>query len=552
MPVTRYTVAAAAAAVLPLTVLALFFVVPVAGMLQLGFWPAGTLDVGGVGSALVRPRIGRVLGFTLWSSAAATTVTMLLGVPATFVLHRLSFPGRRVLRGLVTAPFVLPTVVVGVAFRTLLAPSGPLGRLGLDGTPTAIVAALVFFNLSVVVRTVGPWWETLDPRREHAATALGATPYQVLRTVTLPALAPALWSAASVVFLFSATAFGVVLTLGGVRYSTVETEIYLLTTQYLDLQGAAALSILQLAVVVALLAVAGRARVARDAAVERAPVAQVVRRPTAAHLPAIAVTAVVLVVVTAPLLTLVVRSLRVEDRWSLVHYRALLGSGGGVSAALDLSLRTAVDATALALVLGVVVAVLVTRRAPTPGLQRVARAFDGLFMLPLGVSAVTVGFGFLVTLDQPPLDLRGSPWLVPIAQALVALPLVVRTVVPVLRSIDVRQREAAATLGATPLRVMTSVELPLARRAVLAAAGLAFAVSLGEFGATSFLARPEAPTLPVLIYRLISRPGGDNFGAALAASVVLAGLTAAVVLVIERVGEPRRAAPTRLSAAGTW
>ena len=113
----------------------------------------------------------------------------------------------------------------------------------------AIVAALVFFNVSVVVRTVGSFWESLDPRREEAAAALGASPWQVLRTVTLPALLPGIVSAASVVFLFCATAFGVVLTMGGLRYSNVETEIYLLTTQELDLSGAAALSLLQLLVI---------------------------------------------------------------------------------------------------------------------------------------------------------------------------------------------------------------------------------------------------------------------------------------------------------------
>jgi thiamine transport system permease protein len=149
---------------------------------------------------------------------------------------------------------------------------------------------------------------------------------------------------------------------------------------------------------------------------------------------------------------------------------------------------------------------------------------------------VTLGFGFLITLDRPPLDLRDSPLLVPVAQALVALPLVVRTLVPVLTGIDDRQRQAAASLGAGPLRAFATVDLPLVRRPLVAAAGFAFAVSLGEFGATSFLARDEHPTLPVVIYQLIGRPGDENFGMALAASVVLAAATALVVLVVDRLG----------------
>lgn len=164
-------------------------------------------------------------------------------------------------------------------------------------------------------------------------------------------------------------------------------------------------------------------------------------------------------------------------------------------------------------------------------------------MLPLGVSAVTLGFGFLITLDEPPLDLRSSPLLVPVVQALVALPIVVRTLVPVLGGIDDRQRQAAASLGAGPLRAVLTVDLPVVWRPLLAAAGFCFAVSLGEFGATSFIVRPEVPTLPVVIFRLIGQPGELNYGTAMAASVVLAAVTALVVLLVERV---------RVPGVGTW
>ncbi len=536
----RYVALAVLAGIAPMAVLVVFFVVPVTGMVQRGFFPDGHLDIGGVLDTLARPRVGRAVWFTAWSAAAATAVTLALGVPAAYVLHRLTFPGQRLLRGLVTVPFVLPTVVVGVAFRTLLASSGPLGFLGLDGTPVAIVAALVFFNVSVVVRTVGPWWEGLDPRRGEAAAALGASPWRVFRDVTVPALLPAVVSAGSVVFLFCATAFGVVLTLGGVRYATVETEIYLLTTQFLDLSAAAALSVLQVVVVVGLLLAAARTRSGREQPVRRASRRTVSRRPRPGDLPALVATGVVLALVLAPVATLVGRSLQVRGRWSLDNYRALAEADPAtgvvvpVTTALGNSLRVAVDATLLALTLGLVVAVLVTRRVTRPAPRRLLALFDGAFMLPLGVSAVTVGFGLLVTLDSPPLDLRGSPWLVPVAQAMVALPLVVRTIVPVLRGIDERQREVAATLGAGPLRVLATVELPVAWRPVLAAAGFAFAVSLGEFGATSFLARPEFPTLPVLVFDLVGRPDAQSFGMALAASVVLGTVTAAVMVGVDR------------------
>jgi thiamine transport system permease protein len=489
---------------------------------------------------LGRTTTGRVLWFTVWSAGLATVVTVLLGVPVTFVLHRLRFPGQRAVRAFVAMPFVIPTVVVGVAFRTLLTSSGPLGWLGLDGSAAAIIAAMVFFNVAVVVWTVGAMWDGLDPRREEAAAALGASPWQVFRTVTLPALMPGLVSAASVVFLFCATSFGIVLTLGGLHYATVETQIYLLTTQFLDLRGAAALSILQIVVVLVLLSLAQRARSRREQALDRAAPRTTRRSPRRSDLPLVALTVAVVLFVAAPLVALVVRSLQVDGGWGLDNYRNLTTTGGDntllvpVSSALANSWRVAVDATVLSVLLGLLVAVVISR-VPRGRLERRGlRTFDAVFMLPLGVSAVTLGFGFLITLDRPPVDLRASPWLVPIAQAMVALPLVVRTVAPVLRSIDDRQRQAAATLGASPWRVAAIVDLPLVWRPLLAATGIAFAVSVGEFGATSFLARPDRPTLPVVIYDLISRPGSQNFGMALAASVVLALLTVTVMGLVER------------------
>ncbi|HET8600800.1 MAG TPA: iron ABC transporter permease [Segeticoccus sp.] len=513
---------------------------PVAGMLARGFLQGGHLDLGAMVEVLTRPRTLRILWFTLWMATLATVLTVVLGLPVAYALYRLRLPGRRLLRALVVMPFVLPSVVVGVAFRTLLASNGPLGFLGLDGSWVAILAALVFFNLAVVVRTVGGTWEGLDRRAEESAAALGAPPVRVLRTVTVPALLPSIVSAATVVFLFCATAFGVVLTLGGLRYGTVETEIYLLTTQFLDLRAASVLSILQLLAVVLLLTVAGRTRARKERALRRGAVTANLRAPARSDIPSLLVTGLVLVFVALPLAAMVGRSLQVGDGWGLDNYRAL-GNPDATTAllvpvwtALHNSFAAAVDATMIALTLGLIVSVLVSRRPRGRVGRRAVGALDGIVMLPLGISAVTVGFGFLITLDRPPLDLRSSAVLIPIAQAMVALPLVVRTLVPAMRAIDPRLRQAAATLGASPVRAALAVDLPLVWRPLLAATGFAFAVSLGEFGATSFLSRPQRPTLPVVIYQLISRPGPENFGMALAGSVVLCVVTVAVMGAVER------------------
>nr|WP_229733371.1 iron ABC transporter permease [Conyzicola nivalis] len=524
---------------LPLAFVGVFFAWPVGAMVARGLFADGMLDLSGFAEVLARPRTLRLIGLTISQAALASAVCVILGLPIAHVLYRLRFRGQRMLRALVVLPFVLPTVVVGVAFRTLLREGGLLGSLRLDGTFAAIMLALVFFNVAVVVRTVGTTWEGLDQRQEEAARVLGAGPVRVWFTVTLPRLAPAITSAASIVFLFCSTAFGVVLVLGGTRFGTIETEIYLLTTQFLDLRAASVLSVTQLVVVVAVLLVAARARGTRTAQ-RRVDSARSGRAPRLGDLPNIAVTLVVAAFLALPIVALLLRSLRTADGWGLGNYLAL-GTTGSRNAlvvpvwtALGNSLVIAVQATAIALVIGLAASLVISRRPRSAGLRRSLAGFDGVLMLPLGVSAVTVGFGFLITLNTPPFDLRSSPVLVPIAQALVALPLVVRTILPVLTGIDGRMRESAAVLGSPPWRVLRDVDLAIVGRPVLAASGFAFAVALGEFGATSFLSRPDRPTLPVVIFRLIGLPGGDNFGMAIAASVVLAGVTVAVIALVER------------------
>ena len=529
------------AGAIPLAFLGVFFAWPVATLIGRGFFPDGPFTLDGFQAVFAQDRTWRVITTTLAQATAGTIVAVILGVPGAWVLYRTRFPGRWVVRAIVTIPFVLPSVVVGVAFKSLVISTGPLGHLGLDESFAIIVASLVFFNYALVVRTVGALWASLDPRTEQAASVLGASPARVFLTVTLPALAPAIFSAAALVFLFCASAYGVVMVLGGAGYGTIETEIWFLTAQLLDLGGAAALSIVQLVVVGASLVVANRlqATQARAQRLRTDSSNETPWSPRRDALPTALTAAVVVGLLLFPISTLVLRSLTTASGLGLDHYRNLATTGGGTLSvpvwdAVGNSLRTATVATLLALALGLLVSLVVSRSPRNELGRRGLGLLDAAFMLPLGVSAVTVGFGFLITLNRPPLDLRSSMILVPIAQAIVALPLVVRVLLPVLRAIDPRLREAAAVLGASPGKVLRDVDLAFVARGLGLATGFAFATSLGEFGATSFLARPDEPTLPVVVFRLIGRPGLENQGMGMAAAVLLAVGCAVVMGLAER------------------
>ncbi|MEU9589871.1 iron ABC transporter permease [Streptomyces sp. NPDC048193] len=526
----------------PVAFFAVFFAYPVAAIVARGLEVDGVWRFGRIGDVLAQSDVRHVLWFTTWQALASTALTLLVALPGAYVFARLDFPGKQVLRAVVTVPFVLPTVVVGTAFLALVGRGGLLDELWgvrLDTTVWAILLAHVFFNYAVVVRTVGGLWAQLDPRQEEAARMLGASPLRAWRRVTLPALAPAVAAAALMVFLFTFTSFGVVQILGGPTFSTLEVEIYRQTSHVFDLSTAAVLTLIQFAAVCAILAVHAWTVRRRETALRLVDAARTARRPRGAGqwalLAGVLVTVAVLVVL--PLAVLVQRSF---GPGGLGYYRALTHEDGGTFLvppieAVGNSLEYALAATAVAVVVGGLAAAALTRRDA----GRLVRGFDALLMLPLGVSAVTVGFGFLIALDEPPLDLRSSWILVPLAQALVGVPFVVRTMLPVLRAVDVRLREAAAVLGASPWRVWREVDLPMVRRALLIAAGFAFAVSLGEFGATVFIARPDNPTLPVAVARLLGRPGDMNYGQAMALSTILMVVCAVALVVLERLRTDR-------------
>lgn len=512
----------------PVLFLALLFVIPVASVVWAGF-SAGPDRMLGVAFS---GRTWQTVVFTFLQAGLSTLVTVVLAAPAAVVLARFRFPGRGLLRALVLVPFVMPTVVVAAAFLALIGPGGLLG-VDLSGSIWGLVLAHMFLNLAVVIRVLGGSLATLDPDLEQAARVLGASRWQAFRRVTWPLLMPAVRACVAIVFLFCFTSFGVVQVLGAGQLRTLEVEIYRRTVHLLDLSAAAALSVLQLLAVVAMLVVIGRGRpVPRQQAVDVAHPPHGWRQRAAVGITAAATAVAVL----GPLLVIAVRSVTAGGHWTLAGWQMLFTPGDSTNAvdpwsAVLASLRTSAAASALAVGVGGMAAVGLSVRGRGGWLRTV----DALLLLPLGTSAVTVGLGMLLAFGRPPLDLRNTGLLIVLAQALVAMPFVVRVVTPALESFDRRLLEVAGVLGRSPAAAVRSVALPLLLPVLAVAAGFAFAVTIGEFGATVFLASPADPTLPVAIARLLSRPGQVTVAAAYAAGTVLMLVTIAVVVAVDRV-----------------
>jgi len=501
----------------------------------------------------------RPLGFTIWQAALSTVLTLLIGLPGAYVFARYTFMGKTMLRILTTLPFILPTVVVAAAFNALLGPRGwvnllLMGIFELEAPPLkvintlgAILLAHIFYNTTIVLRLVGGAWSQLDARLEHAARSLGASSWQAFWEVTLPLLRPAILSATLLVFLFDFTSFGVILLLGGARYTTLEVEIYIQTMHMLNLPLAGLLSSIQLFCTLALMLLYSRVHGSQTVELMPRTRGEGQRRPSTWRQRILVSGTIVLlfVLLISPLAALVTRSFvrleaargersEVRRGLTLAYYRELFINRRAslfyvppVEAARN-SLVYASLTTGISLGLGCMATYALTRRS------RVNRWLDPVLMLPLGASAVTLGLGFILVFSRPPLDVRAFPLLLPFAHSLVALPFVVRTLQPALVSIPEALRQAAAVMGASPWRVWREVELPIIGRALLVAAVFAFTISMGEFGATSFLARPEYPTLPVAIYRYLSQPGALNYGQALAMATLLMTVCGAGILAMEK------------------
>jgi thiamine transport system permease protein len=522
----------------PLAFLLIFYFYPLVGIARASLLRLDRLDLAPLVAHLVSPGILRVIGFTFGQALLSTVLTLVLALPGAYVFARYRFPGKQMIQALVTVPFVLPAVVVAAALNTVLGPTSGLNRwLGVDlrYTLAAILIAHVFYNYAVVVRMVRGFWSTLDPYLEQAARTLGASPWRVFWEVTLPLLLPVVVTAGVLVFVFCFTSFGVVLILGGPRFATLEVEIYRQTINFANLPLAAALSLVQIVFTLVMTSVYSRLQRHISRPLELKPQWATQRRPrTPVEIGFLAINILVMVLLLAlPLLTLVTRSFGA----GLQYYAALFEtSRQGIFyvpplAAVGNSLKIALLTTGLALALGLLTSLATYRR-------RSSWLIDALFMLPLGTSAVTLGLGYLLTMGRPPLALRGTVALIIFAHTLVALPFVVRSILPALQSIQPNLRETAALLGAPPARVLAEVELPIAWRALAVGAVFAFTISMGEFGATSMIARPELPTIPVAIYRFLSRPGSLNYGQALAMSTILMVVCVVGFVAIERLRPP--------------
>ncbi len=531
---------------IPLAFLCIFYFYPLLSLFDISLRPAGMWDLSGFLRLLSSDYYLGTLLFTFYQALLSTVATLLLALPCAFIFARYRFPGKSLLLSLAILPFVLPTVVVALAFASLLGANGlandllqtlfslNYSPLQLERTLAIIIIAHIFYNFAIALRIITGYWASIGFSTGEAARCLGADGWSLWRDIRLPLIRPALLSAGLLVFIFSFTSFGVILILGGIRFATLEVQIYYQAVNIFNLPLAAALSLVQILSMLFLMLIYTRTQRKLQLALASGASIAKPARSRAERLMVSTCIALIALLLFSPLLALITRSLFISSQLDLSNFAALAEKSRGSLLfippleSIFNSLRFALIAMSIALALGLIASYMIEQRG------RLSRFFDPLFMLPLATSAVTLGFGFILALDEPPLNLRSSWLIIPISHTLVALPFVIRSVLPSLRAIPPSLREAASVLGAKPVDKLLTIDMPLLGRSIVVGATFAFTVSMGEFGASLFVAQRESVTMPVVIYRLFGDPGLSSYRQAMAMSVVLMLVCAFGFIIIER------------------
>ncbi|MDR9444370.1 MAG: ABC transporter permease subunit [Microbacteriaceae bacterium] len=478
--------------------------------IALGFYlPIGRVVIQGIGLSS-----NPAIPFTIFQALLSTLLAVVLALPIATLLYRRKFLGSKVLQGIIAVPFLMPTIVVAISlddYQRFFRDSFDPFTAGLIG----ILVAHVFLNMGLIIRSVGSRIASLDEEQIEAAKLDGADGLRLWREIIFPQLRSTIAASSVLVFLYSATSFGIIRLLGGGSIDTIETEIFVEALRNLDVQEASRLAFVQTVITIAAFAVSirlGNISIDSDSGM--------VRKLQVSDIPLLVFAGLVVgALYLVPVSSIFIKAFTVDGTFGFQNFLNLSGTGTrdllniSVLEAGGNSLRNMLIASLLSMLIAIIVA-------------RASKDQQWLalpFLIPLGVSAVVIGLGYLVGFAGIPglSELRASWIIVPLSQVVIALPLAIRLLQSAFGSIPRELTESAELDGAGDSQRLRLIELPLiapAWRNVLAFVAL---ISLGEFSAASFLATGDQATITTLLFRLASRPGGENFGMAMATSALI-------------------------------
>ena len=538
--------------------LLVFFYIPLFLVLKTAFVSGeGGFSLDNIIGAAASPYNRRIILFTLTQAALSTVFSVLLGLPGAWLLANRDFPGKRLIKAVSTVPFVLPSILVVLGFVIFFGNNGFLNRILMDLTNikepplkilytlNAIILAHGFYNFPIVIRIVSSLWEKLDPSVSNAARSLGARKIRLFFTVTLPQIMPAILAASSLIFIFCFTSFAIILVLGGgPAYTTLEVEIYRQARIALNMEAAAALAVTGIIITLVIMYINVHFQTAlayKENILPKSPADRTNRRfSKPGYAWAVLYVLIILVLVAAPVLSVVIKSFIQpavrggNSAFSITSYTGLFGGTlKNYGSTIIRAIRNSIFFASLTVIFSIPVGTFISYLTARGNTRGPSRLIDTILMMPLTVSSVIIGFGYLRMMMNLPEQIKSSPFLIIMAHTVIAYPFVVRSVTSVLGKLKPELTHAAMSLGAAPWKVFLSIELPLIKSAIFAGAAFSFAISIGEINATILLASRDTVTIPIAMYRLIS---SYNFYGACALGSILIILTIGAFLLMDYFG----------------
>lgn len=466
--------------------------------------------------------------FTLLQALVSAALSVACAIPVARALARRRFAGRSAFVTLLGAPFILPVIVAVLGLLTVFGRAGWLndvlaalgaGRIDIYGL-TGVVLAHVFLNLPLAVRLLLQAWLAVPAERVRLAHTLGFSGRDMQRHFERPILWATLPGVALVIFLICTTSFAVALTLGGgPQATTIELAIYQAFRFDFDLGRAATLSVVQVAicVVAVLLMLRGTRPEVTGAALDR-PAMMWPGDMRVAQLWDVLVLIAAALFLIVPMVAVLLKGVP-----------ALIGLPGVVWAAAARSIVLALVATGLCVLWAVPIASFAARGR---GVVEVVG------FLTIAVSPLVIGTGMFIIVFEITSPVALALPITAMVNALIALPFVLRALIPEMRRAEATQGRLADALGLSGLSRLRHVLLPRLRRPLGFGAGLTAALSMGDLGVIALFSSPGQSTLPMEMYRLF---GAYRTHDAQGAAVVLMALSLGMFWLFDRGGRTNAA-----------
>ena len=521
------------------------------------------------------------LKFTLLQATFSVIVTLIIGVPLAWYLGRYEWKRIRIIRALLSVPFVMPAIVAAMGFIALIGDSSPLNLIGIDlrgqtisllngktismsqitgfenpGHFIALIMAHAWFNISLIIRFVEPTLSTMDPKWEEQIRLLpsGSTFLKRVRNLWIPFIGPAIACSSALCFIFSFTSFALVKWLTP-NESTLESlmaesggtaGIY----NYRVDTSEIVLSICLIQLIILFSALLLTSHLQKKHSIRHAIISELSARKSRGKAGLIGklVVLVGIIFTIIPLILALVSSFRIRSindgnasfNYSFDAWREVwLGDNSTIalSEALVNSIIYAVVTLVISIIIGWTIASCINR-LETDGKNRAAKIVDFISLSPLAVSAVMIGLGILIGVLRWVPELFNWFFIPVIPHVLLTTPFVVRVMLPAIRSLDKSFEQQAKLLGLSPLNVWIHSRLSFLRGPLVVASSLTIAFSLGEFGATWILVRSGSwDTLSILTDQLMNQPKFNPliYPMAMASASLLMILTFILFLIAERV-----------------